>query len=77
MAVSDDEEGWSKGFATDMMGTVRLVDAAMPGMLPIWLWSMLPWSMGILPLAGLAMAVAAVAAAIAAAPATSERRLGL
>ena len=30
MAVSDDEEGWSKGFSTDMMGTVRLVDAAMP-----------------------------------------------
>ena len=33
MAVSDDEEGWSKGFCTDMMGTVRLVDAAMPFLL--------------------------------------------
>mgnify|MGYP006278489079 CR=1 FL=1 len=33
MAVSDDEEGWSSGFSTDMMGTVRLVDAAMPFLL--------------------------------------------
>jgi 3-oxoacyl-[acyl-carrier protein] reductase len=33
LAVSDDEEGWSKGFSTDMMGTVRLVDAAMPFLL--------------------------------------------
>jgi len=33
MAVSDDEESWSKGFCTDMMGTVRLVDAAMPFLL--------------------------------------------
>jgi NAD(P)-dependent dehydrogenase (short-subunit alcohol dehydrogenase family) len=33
LAVSDDDEGWSKGFCTDMMGTVRLVDAAMPFLL--------------------------------------------
>ena len=33
MAFSDDEDGWSKGFSTDMMGTVRLVDAAMPFLL--------------------------------------------
>jgi 3-oxoacyl-[acyl-carrier protein] reductase len=33
MAVRDDEEGWSSGFSTDMMGTVRLVDAAMPFLL--------------------------------------------
>ena len=33
MAVSEDEEGWSKGFSTDLMGTVRLVDAAMPFLL--------------------------------------------
>ena len=33
MAVSADEEGWSRGFFTDLMGTVRLVDAAMPFLL--------------------------------------------
>ena len=33
MAVSDDEEGWSRGVSTDMMGAVRLVDAAMPFLL--------------------------------------------
>ncbi len=33
MAICDDEEGWSSGFSTDMMGTVRLVDAAMPFLL--------------------------------------------
>ena len=33
MAVSDDEAGWSTGFTTDMMGTVRLVDAALPFLL--------------------------------------------
>lgn len=30
LAIGADEESWAKGFATDMMGTVRLVDAAMP-----------------------------------------------
>lgn len=30
LAIGQDEESWSKEFATDMMGTVRLVDAAMP-----------------------------------------------
>ncbi len=33
LAISNDEEGWTKGFSTDMMGTVRLVDAAMPFLL--------------------------------------------
>ena len=33
LAISNDEEGWAKGFSTDMMGTVRLVDAAMPSLL--------------------------------------------
>ncbi len=33
MAGSDDEEGWSSGFSTDIMGTVRLVDAATPFLL--------------------------------------------
>ncbi len=33
MAVSDDEDGWATGFSTDVMGTVRLVDAAMPFLL--------------------------------------------
>ena len=33
MSVSDVEEGWASGFSTDMMGTVRLVDAAMPFLL--------------------------------------------
>ena len=33
LAISNDEEGWAKGFSTDMMGTVRLVDAAMPFLL--------------------------------------------
>lgn len=30
LAIGQDEESWQKGFSTDMMGTVRLVDAAMP-----------------------------------------------
>lgn len=30
LAISQDDEAWVKGFETDMMGTVRLVDAAMP-----------------------------------------------
>ena len=30
LAISNDEAGWQKGFEVDMMGTVRLVDAAMP-----------------------------------------------
>ena len=30
LAVGADEESWKKGFETDLMGTVRLVDAAMP-----------------------------------------------
>ncbi|UYO51537.1 SDR family NAD(P)-dependent oxidoreductase [Rhodopseudomonas palustris] len=30
LAIGSDEESWAKGFATDMMGTVRLIDAAMP-----------------------------------------------
>ena len=30
LAVGADEESWRKEFETDMMGTVRLVDAAMP-----------------------------------------------
>lgn len=30
LAIPADEENWRKGFDTDMMGTVRLVDAAMP-----------------------------------------------
>ena len=30
LAVGGDEESWQKGFETDMMGAVRLVDAAMP-----------------------------------------------
>jgi 3-oxoacyl-[acyl-carrier protein] reductase len=30
LAVADDEEAWRKGFDTDMMHTVRLVNAAMP-----------------------------------------------
>jgi len=30
LAIGSDEESWAKGFATDMMGTVRLVDTAMP-----------------------------------------------
>ncbi|TFF20492.1 SDR family oxidoreductase [Jiella endophytica] len=30
LAVGGDEESWKAGFQTDMMGTVRLVDAAMP-----------------------------------------------
>ena len=30
LAIPGDEENWKKGFDTDMMGTVRLVDAAMP-----------------------------------------------
>jgi 3-oxoacyl-[acyl-carrier protein] reductase len=30
LAISNDEAGWQRGFQVDMMGTVRLVDAAMP-----------------------------------------------
>jgi 3-oxoacyl-[acyl-carrier protein] reductase len=30
LAVNDDEDAWKAGFATDMMHTVRLVNAAMP-----------------------------------------------
>ena len=30
LAISNDEAGWQQGFQVDMMGTVRLVDAAMP-----------------------------------------------
>jgi 3-oxoacyl-[acyl-carrier protein] reductase len=30
LAIPSNEENWRKGFDTDMMGTVRLVDAAMP-----------------------------------------------
>lgn len=30
LAFSNDEAGWQRGFEVDMMGTVRLVDAAMP-----------------------------------------------
>ncbi|MBB3772327.1 3-oxoacyl-[acyl-carrier protein] reductase [Angulomicrobium tetraedrale] len=30
LAIGNDEESWNKGFQTDLMGTVRLVDAALP-----------------------------------------------
>ena len=30
LAISNDEAGWQRGFEVDMMGTVRLVDAALP-----------------------------------------------
>ena len=30
LAIAADEEGWKQGFQVDMMGTVRLVNAAMP-----------------------------------------------
>jgi len=30
LAIANDEEAWSKGFQIDLMGTVRLVNAAMP-----------------------------------------------
>lgn len=30
LAIGSDEESWRRSFETDMMGTVRLVDAAMP-----------------------------------------------
>ena len=30
LAIANDEAGWKSGFDVDMMGTVRLVDAAMP-----------------------------------------------
>lgn len=30
LAISNDEAGWKSGFEVDMMGTVRLVDAALP-----------------------------------------------
>jgi 3-oxoacyl-[acyl-carrier protein] reductase len=30
LAIANDEDGWNKGFQVDMMGTVRMVNAAMP-----------------------------------------------
>ena len=30
LAIANDEAGWQRGFQVDMMGTVRLIDAAMP-----------------------------------------------
>lgn len=33
LAIGNDEAGWKSGFDVDMMGTVRLVDAAMPHLL--------------------------------------------
>jgi 3-oxoacyl-[acyl-carrier protein] reductase len=30
LAIANDEDGWKRGFDTDLMGTVRLVNAAMP-----------------------------------------------
>lgn len=30
LAIANDEAGWQRGFEVDMMGTVRLVEAAMP-----------------------------------------------
>jgi 3-oxoacyl-[acyl-carrier protein] reductase len=30
LSIGQDEESWEKEFSTDMMGTVRLVNAAMP-----------------------------------------------
>ncbi len=30
LAIGNDEAGWQRGFEVDMMGTVRLIDAAMP-----------------------------------------------
>ena len=32
LAIPNDEAGWAAGFAVDMMGTVRLVNAAMPSL---------------------------------------------
>ena len=32
LAIPDDETGWQRGFEVDMMGTVRLVAAAMPSL---------------------------------------------
>ncbi|KQT84135.1 SDR family NAD(P)-dependent oxidoreductase [Aurantimonas sp. Leaf443] len=32
LAVGSDEESWRQGFETDILGTVRLVDAAMPSL---------------------------------------------
>jgi 3-oxoacyl-[acyl-carrier protein] reductase len=32
LAIPDDETGWQRGFDVDMMGTVRLVGAAMPSL---------------------------------------------
>ena len=32
LAIGADEESWKKGFDVDMMGTVRLVNAAMPSL---------------------------------------------
>jgi 3-oxoacyl-[acyl-carrier protein] reductase len=32
LAIAQDEAAWQRGFEVDMMGTVRLVDAAMPSL---------------------------------------------
>lgn len=32
LAIGNDEASWRKGYEVDLMGTVRLVDAAMPGL---------------------------------------------
>ena len=32
LAIPDDEAGWQRGFEIDLMGTVRLVGAAMPSL---------------------------------------------
>ena len=32
LAIPDDEAGWQRGFEVDLMGTVRLVGAAMPSL---------------------------------------------
>jgi 3-oxoacyl-[acyl-carrier protein] reductase len=32
VAITNDEAGWKSGFEVDMMGTVRSVNAAMPGL---------------------------------------------
>lgn len=32
LAIANDEAAWQRGFGVDMMGTVRLVDAAMPSL---------------------------------------------
>jgi 3-oxoacyl-[acyl-carrier protein] reductase len=32
LAISNNEDGWQRGFNVDMMGTVRLINAAMPSL---------------------------------------------